>query len=46
MPWRDFGYKRSEAPALAQGHSDYIWVVDADDLVVGTPDFDGLSADI
>ena len=45
-PWRDFGHNRSEALTLAQGHGDYIWVVDADDLVVGTPDFDGLSADV
>jgi len=44
-PWRDFGHNRSEALTLAQGHGDYIWIVDADDLVVGTPDFDGLSAD-
>ena len=29
-PWRDFGHNRSEALALAQGHADYIWVMDAD----------------
>jgi len=44
-PWRDFGHNRSEAIALAQGHGDYIWVMDADDVVVGTLDFTGLSAD-
>lgn len=44
-PWRDFGHNRSEALALARGHGDYIWVIDADDLVVGTPDFSRLSAD-
>src|SRR5262249_35468893 len=42
-PWRDFGHNRSEALTLAQGHADYIWVMDADDTVVGTPDFSGLS---
>jgi glycosyltransferase involved in cell wall biosynthesis len=45
-PWQDFGHNRSEALALAQGHADYLWVIDADDMVVGTPDFDGLSADV
>lgn len=44
-PWRDFGANRSEALKLAQGHADYIWVIDADDTVVGTPDFTGLTAD-
>ncbi len=45
-PWRDFGHNRTEALALAQGHGDYIWVIDADDLVVGRPEFSGLSADV
>jgi glycosyltransferase involved in cell wall biosynthesis len=44
-PWRDFGHNRSEALQLAQGHCDYIWVMDADDTVVGTIDFSGLTAD-
>ena len=44
-PWRDFGHNRSEALELAQGHCDYIWVMDADDTVVGTPDFSRLNAD-
>ena len=44
-PWKNFGHNRSEALVLAQGHADYIWVVDADDLVVGTPDFSQLTAD-
>ena len=42
-PWQNFGHNRSEALDLAQGHADYIWVVDADDLVVGTPDFSQLT---
>jgi glycosyltransferase involved in cell wall biosynthesis len=45
-PWRNFGHNRSEALMLAQGQGDYIWVMDADDTVVGTPDFSGLSADV
>jgi len=44
-PWRDFGHNRTEALDLARGHGDYIWVIDADDLLVGTPDFSGLTAD-
>ncbi|MGI9163155.1 MAG: glycosyltransferase, partial [Mycobacterium sp.] len=44
-PWKNFGHNRSEALELAQGHADYIWVVDADDLVMGTPDFSQLTAD-
>ncbi len=45
-PWRDFGHNRTEALSLAQGHADYIWVMDADDTIVGTPDFTRLTADI
>ena len=45
-PWRNFGDNRTEALTLAQGHGDYIWVVDADDILVGTPDFTRLSAEI
>src|SRR3974390_1818481 len=44
-PWRDFGHNRSEALELARGRGDYIWVIDADDMVVGTLDFPGLPAD-
>ncbi len=44
--WRNFGHNRTQALKLAQGHADYIWVIDADDIVVGTPDFTQLSADI
>jgi glycosyltransferase involved in cell wall biosynthesis len=45
-PWKDFGHNRSEALTLAQGRGDYIWVIDADDMIVGAPDFNGLSADV
>ena len=44
-PWRDFGHNRTEALNLAAGRADYIWVIDADDLVVGTPDFSRLGGD-
>lgn len=44
-PWRNFGHNRTEALELAQGHGDYIWVMDADDLVVGNLDLTGLTAD-
>ena len=44
-PWRNFGHNRSEAIALAAGHGDYIWVMDADDLLIGAPDFTKLDAD-
>lgn len=44
-PWRDFGHNRSEAIRIAQGHCDYIWVMDADDLLVGEPEFGNLTAD-
>ncbi|MEB3022253.1 tetratricopeptide repeat-containing glycosyltransferase [[Mycobacterium] crassicus] len=43
-PWRNFGHNRSEALQLARGHGDYIWVMDADDLLVGTPDLTELTA--
>jgi glycosyltransferase involved in cell wall biosynthesis len=44
-PWKNFGHNRSEALALAQGHADYIWVMDADDLLVGTLDLSHLDCD-
>jgi glycosyltransferase involved in cell wall biosynthesis len=45
-PWRDFGHNRTEALTLAQRHGDYIWVIDADDLLVGVPDFGQLDSDV
>jgi GR25 family glycosyltransferase involved in LPS biosynthesis len=33
--WRDFGYNRSLAFKHAYNKTDYVWVIDADDLVVG-----------
>jgi glycosyltransferase involved in cell wall biosynthesis len=43
--WRNFGYNRTEALEFAWGHGDYVWVIDADDMVHGTLDFRGLTAD-
>ncbi len=45
-PWRNFGHNRTEALTLAQGHADYVLIMDADDTIVGTPDFTRLDADI
>ncbi|MEP7274355.1 MAG: glycosyltransferase, partial [Acidobacteriota bacterium] len=44
-PWSNFGVNRSEALDLCQGRADYIWVMDADDLVVGALDFTNLKLD-
>jgi glycosyltransferase involved in cell wall biosynthesis len=44
-PWRNFGHNRTEALTLARGRGDYIWAIDADDLVVGELDLGGLTAD-
>lgn len=44
-PWRNFGANRTEAIELAQGSADYIWQMDADDLLVGNPDLSNLTAD-
>lgn len=32
-PWRNFGHNRSEAIALAREHSDYLFVIDADEIL-------------
>ncbi len=46
-PWRDFGHNRSEALQLARIHAtaDYLWMMDADDVVVGQPDLGALHCD-
>lgn len=43
--WVSFGVNRSQALELARGKADYTLVVDADDLLVGSPDFTELSVD-
>jgi GT2 family glycosyltransferase len=44
-PWRDFGTNRTEALELCRGRTDYAWVIDADDLVVGELDLSRLEHD-
>lgn len=44
--WHNFAHNRTEALKLAQGHGDYILVMDADDPLVGEPDLTRLDADI
>lgn len=44
-PWVDFGTNRTEALDLCRGKADYVWVMDADDLVVGALDLSRLHAD-
>ena len=43
--WQNFGVNRTQALDLAKGHADYIWVIDADDLVMGDLDLTNLTAD-
>ena len=38
-PWVDFAHNRTEALALAAPHTEYLLVVDADDVLVSAPDF-------
>ena len=44
-PWVNFGHNRTEAMQLADGKTDYMWVMDADDGIVGVPNFDNLDKD-
>lgn len=46
-PWRDFGYNRTEALRLARAHAgaEYLWMIDADDLLVGRPEIGALTRD-
>lgn len=44
-PWRNFGHNRSEAFDLARDKGDYALIMDADDVLHGTPDFSSLVAD-
>jgi glycosyltransferase involved in cell wall biosynthesis len=38
-PWKDFAHNRSEALALARGHGDYVFFIDADEVLEIAPDF-------
>jgi len=33
--WKDFGHNRTKALEAAYDKSDYVWIIDADDIVVG-----------
>lgn len=41
-----FGWNRSYALQMCAGKAEYAFVIDADDLVVGTPDFSDLTKDV
>ena len=43
--WTNFGVNRSQAIELCQGKAEYVWVMDADDLLLGKPDFSALDKD-
>jgi hypothetical protein len=43
--WKNFGHNRSIALKECIGKSDYIWTIDADDLVVGDINFNNLTED-
>ena len=43
--WKNFGYNRTQVFSLAYKKADYLWVIDADDFLVGSVDFSNLSAD-
>ncbi len=43
--WVNFAVNRSQSLQIARNSADYSFVLDADDLVVGDPDFSVLSAD-
>jgi glycosyltransferase involved in cell wall biosynthesis len=38
-PWKDFGHNRTEAIQLARGKGDYLFVIDADDVLAIPPRF-------
>lgn len=38
-PWKDFGHNRSEALQLAKGKADYLFIIDADEVVKLEPGF-------
>jgi glycosyltransferase involved in cell wall biosynthesis len=40
VPWVDFGYNRTEVIEMCNGKTEYIFMIDADDHIVGTLDLD------
>ncbi len=45
VEWKDFGHNRSQVFELAYKKADYLWVIDADDIVVGELNLNNLDAD-
>lgn len=45
-PWVDFGTNRTEAIRLAAAHGDFTWMLDADDMLVGSFDPSTLDPDV
>jgi glycosyltransferase involved in cell wall biosynthesis len=43
--WKDFGYNRTIAIKRCKGHCNYIWTIDADDLLIGNINLNSLSHD-
>jgi glycosyltransferase involved in cell wall biosynthesis len=39
-PWQNFAHNRSEALVLTRGHGDYVFVIDADEILVREPGFE------
>jgi glycosyltransferase involved in cell wall biosynthesis len=44
-PWRNFGHNRTEALELARDRGDYTLMMDADDVLMGSPDLETLTAE-
>ena len=38
-PWRNFGHNRTEALELAREHGDYLFIIDADEVLEVPPDY-------
>lgn len=38
-PWKDFGHNRTEALALARNHAEYLFIIDADEVLCLPPDY-------
>jgi glycosyltransferase involved in cell wall biosynthesis len=45
VEWKNFGYNRTQVFNLAYKKADYLWVIDADDFLVGNLDLTDLNAD-
>ncbi len=45
VEWKNFGYNRTQVFQYAFKKADYMWVIDADDYLVGALDIGNLSAD-